>query len=107
MRPEHGEYGEAVHIGPPFCVGGAHMDKLKNPDIAALVAVGLALLVELASYLETNESALELLPAWVGPVVLGGAALARYVLSMRAATLTPAVAVPESPVATEVDGGRP
>ena len=62
------------------------MDKLKNPDVAAIVAVALALLVELASYLETHESVLELLPAWVGPLLLGGAALARFVLSSRKAS---------------------
>jgi len=57
------------------------MDKLKNPDIAAVVAMVTALLVELASYLAADESLLAQLPPQIAPAVLLVAAFARWRLT--------------------------
>lgn len=54
------------------------MSKIKNPDIAAAVAMALALLVEIAGYVAEDESLLAMLPPWLGPLVVFVAASARY-----------------------------
>jgi len=68
-------------VGRPFCVRGAPMDKLKNPDIAAVAAMVVALLVELAAYLSSDSSLLAQLPPQVAPAVLLVAAFARWRLT--------------------------
>lgn len=67
---------------------------LKNPDLAAAVAMGSALVAELAVYLATDESLLGMLPGWLGPVVLAVAAFARW----RLARPVPPVEVQASPI---------
>lgn len=74
------------------------MDKLKNPDIAAAAAMVMALVLEIAVYLASDESLLGQLPPALGPVIVTIAAIARWKLSHSSpAAVTPEVEKPATP----------
>lgn len=76
------------------------LDRLKNPDLAALLtllAVGIA---ELATQLASDASLLAILPDWLVPLALAVAAAARYRLTGRPAGEAgqpSGVAIPDRP----------
>lgn len=51
---------------------------IKNPDVAAVSLMLVALLSEAITYLASSESLLAQLPPWLGPFVLAVAAVIRY-----------------------------
>jgi hypothetical protein len=61
--------------------------KLKNPDLAALLLMAAALVVELVAQVSADATALGQLPAWAPPVLLGVAAAGRLYLGSRRAKL--------------------
>ena len=66
------------------------LKRIKNPDLAAIVAMLLALAAEVVTQLARDESLLEQLPPWLGPVLLAAAAAVRLQLQ-RAPAQAPAL----------------
>lgn len=65
------------------------LSRIKNPDVAAIVAMLLAIAAEVVTQLASDQSLLERLPPWLGPVLLAAAAAVRLQLQ-RATAQAPA-----------------
>jgi hypothetical protein len=63
------------------------MDRLRNPDLAAVLLMLAALVVELVAHLQADATLLGQLPGWAPPALLGLAAAARLYLGQRRARL--------------------
>lgn len=77
--------------------------RLKNPDVAALATMALALAAEVVVYLASDASLLAKLPPWLGPVLLAVAAVFRL---RSGGVITGASGTPSSPdaaIPTSVD----
>ena len=61
--------------------------KLKNPDAAALLLLGSALIVELVAQMQADQTLLGQLPPWVGVALFWAAAAGRLYLTTRRARL--------------------
>lgn len=72
------------------------MDRIKNPDVAAILTMVLALLAEVISRVAADASLLAMLPPWFGPVALAVAASLRLRLG-QTSTATGAVSSPTEP----------
>jgi hypothetical protein len=77
------------------------MGRIKNPDVAAIVAMVSALGAEVISQIANDESLLGQLPPWLGPFLLAVAASLRIWSGKSSASQPDALSEAESAVETE------